>query len=178
MAGKKEAGKKASPPSQSAEEKPVSLDPLFGVPTQQIFPRDFELGTLKPVDPVAQEAMRKVEDFFTRMQQGRSLKELLHPEYRWFLEEDLKQWEGKSISWRDLRFGVPSESPSGVIEVPFRILQEGRSLSGSILVEKKDDQWYVSDFLLDWDALASMEPTHQPAQKKAMGKERFDPFKE
>ncbi|MCX7787949.1 MAG: hypothetical protein N2442_09660 [Spirochaetes bacterium] len=165
MVGKKDTVKKPSPPSLT-EEKPISLDPLFGVPTQRIYPRDFELGELKPMDPVVQDVLVIAEEFFTRIQQGRSLIELLHPEYRWFLEEELKPWQGKSIPLQDIRVGKVSESSSGVMEIPFRVLHEGNRFTGSMLLEKKETQWYVADFSLDWSVIDSKE------------KERFDPFKE
>ncbi len=177
MVGKNDALKKPSPHPPSIEGKSISLDPLFGVPTKRIYPMDFELGALTPVDPAVQDAVRVVEEFFERMQTGRALKELLHPEYRWFLEGDLEQWEGKPISFGDIRFGTVKDSPSGVVEIPFRIMKEGKSLTGSILVEKKETEWYVADFTLDWNELSSMG-TRQSAQKGATEKERFDPFAE
>jgi len=178
MVGKKEAAKKPSPPSPLTEEKPISLDPLFGVPTQRIYPRDFELGELKPLDSTVQDAVKVAEEFFTRVQRGGSLMEILHPDYRWFLEEDLKQWQGKSISFKEIRFGRLSESPSGVIEIPFRILQEKRSVTGSILLENQEAKWYVADFFLDWTEFTLKESSSQPAEKATKGKESFDPFKE
>gem|GEM_PF-2389755 len=178
MVGKKDTAKKTSPPSPLTEEKPISLDPLFGVPTQRIYPRDFELGELKPLDSTVQDAVKVVEEFFARVQQGSSLIELLHPDNRWFLEEDLKQWQGKSISFREIRFGRVSESPLGVIEIPFRVLQEERSFTGSILLEKQETKWYVADFFLDWTEFALKGSSSQSAQKATKGKENFDPFKE
>jgi len=164
MVGKKEAGKTVSQPP-SSEERPISLDPLFGIPTQRILPMDFDLGVLKPVDPGVQDAVRVVEEFFARIQRDRNWNELLHPEYRWFLEEDLKPWKG--FPFREFRLGAVLESSSGVIEVPFRVLQEKKSFAGSILLEKKEDQWYIADFSVEGN---------ESVEKQA--RERFDPFLE
>ena len=164
MVGKKEAGKTTSQP-QSYEERPISIDPLFGIPTQRIFPMDFDLGVLKPVDPVVQDAVRVVEEFFARIQRDRNWNELLHPEYRWFLEEDLKPWEG--IPFREFRLGAVLESSSNLIEIPFRILKEKKSFAGSILLEKREEHWYIADFSVEGN---------ESVEKQA--RERFDPFLE
>ena len=164
MVGKKEVGKTPTH-STVSEERRISLDPLFGIPTQRIHPMDFELGALKPVEPRVQDAVRVAEEFFLHIQRGWNWKELLHPEYRWFLEEELKQWEG--FPFREFRLGILHESSSSVIEVPFRVLQERKSFAGSILLEKKQEQWFIADF--------SLEVNERNRDKE---KERFDPFLE
>jgi len=164
MVGKKEGGKTTSHPPPS-EERSISLDPLFGIPTQRILPMDFDLGELKPVDPGVQDAVNVVEQFFTRIQRASDWKELLHPEYRWFLEEDLEPWEG--FPFKEFRLGTVQESTSGVMEVPFRVLQERKSFSGSILLEKREEQWYIAEFFLEGNERVEKQE-----------KERFDPFLE
>ncbi|GAB4365095.1 MAG: hypothetical protein Kow009_01820 [Spirochaetales bacterium] len=167
MVEKRNAEQPSTPSGHSIEEKPISLDPLFGIPMGRIPPRDFELGVLKPAEPLVQDAVKAAEEIFVRLQQGRPLTDLLHPEYRWFLEEDLKPWMGNPLPMRDFRLGSVQASPPFLAEIPFRILQEGRIIRGTLLLEKAEDRWYVADFSLDWETTV-----------RAGSTEPFDPFLE
>ena len=168
MTPKKSEEKRPAPSSRPPEQPGISMDPLFGIPVQRVPAEDFRLGPLLPPDSSEEEGVRIAELFFARIQKGTSVEDLLHPEYRWFLEEDLKPPKGKTIPVWKIRYGPTTKSQEGGLEIPFRVLTEKSRAQGTLLLEKTNDNWYIVEIFLDWNALF--------LQNEAIVPEKFDPF--
>ncbi len=168
MTPKKSEEKRSSSSSQPPEQPGISMDPLFGIPGQRVSAEDFRLGPLLSPDSSEEEGVRIAALFFARIQKGTSVEDLLHPEYRWFLEEDLKPLKGKAIPVWKIRYGPTTKSQDGGLEIPFRVLTEKSRVQGTLLLEKTKDNWYIVEIFFDWNALFLQNETIVP--------EKFDPF--
>jgi hypothetical protein len=133
-------------------------DPLFAVPGEPITADDFTLGALQGrfVTGGEEKAVYTLfAMFFQNLREGKSVKNLLHPDYRPFLSRDLDPLEGKKIAFDSVRFGEFALQSRGgpMVETHVLVLGKKGRAEGKILAERVGGTWYISLVLLDLEEL-------------------------
>ncbi|MFQ3620253.1 MAG: hypothetical protein SNJ78_04815 [Spirochaetales bacterium] len=168
MVSRKDTSKAGSSSVPGGDPQRATLDPLFGIPTQTILPSDFDLGVLSLSTSVP-EIVRRVEEIFSYIKAGKTIEPFLHPEYRWFLSEEVKAFQNRKATDADVRLGSIQRTVDGGVEVSWKLLHDGKRSLGLFVFEQKENIWYLTDLFIG----------EEQVSLGSDGKgEPFDPFHE
>ncbi len=141
-------------PTRSAAPATASSAAPIALPVERRVPGDVELGSLADLRESPSGAVSVVRELFDALAEERVPEGLLAEEMRGVLEDRLRYMVSRTGVRDRVRLGRIVDVSDTVRRLPVAVFgREGGRTTGEVYVEKIEDEWYISDVLVDFTAI-------------------------